>query len=161
MDLYKCPKVNLISTHRALGHQWSVSNADKVSLPPILGCSLRGPQGGGSYWPAWPFSDLFFILFSNTLLGTIWEPLDAILVYFGCHFASILDTPGHKNEGQNATPSSTGPNPEFAYGYTLFIIFMIPKAAEKEPKWNQNRAKIDGSRKICSWSYFFHLLLNL
>ena len=37
---------------------------------------------------------------------------------------------------------------------------MIPKAVKKEPKSSQNRAQIDGFRKIRSWSYFFRVLFE-
>jgi len=65
-------------------------------------------------------------------------PKSSQLVHFGCHFASILDAPAHKNEAQNASPSSTSQNPEFAYSFTLFIVFMIPKATKIETKSFQN-----------------------
>ena len=77
--------------------------------------SILPSPGGVSSFPVGshygPFSDLFFMPFSNTLLETMLEPLDAILVSFGCHFVSILGAPGHKNEVRNASPSSTGQTP--------------------------------------------------
>ena len=77
--------------------------------------SILPSPGGVSSFPVGshygPFSDLFFMPFSNTLLETMLEPLDAILVSFGCHFVSILGAPGHKNEVRNASPSSRGQTP--------------------------------------------------
>ena len=99
----------------------------------ILPSPERGSSSpGGSHYG--PFSDLFFMPFSNTLLETMLEPLDAILVSVGCHFVSILGALGHKNEVRNASPSSTGQTPKFAYSCTLFTIFMIPKAVKNESK---------------------------
>ena len=37
---------------------------------------------------------------------------------------------------------------------------MIPKVVKKEPKSSQHRTKIDGFRKIHSWSYFFRVLFE-
>ena len=41
------------------GHQWSVSNAVRVSFPPMLGFSSRGPQGGSLHWLAAPYLHFF------------------------------------------------------------------------------------------------------
>ena len=64
----------------------------------------------------------------------IFEPLEAILFHFDCHLVSILDARTTKNEAQNASPFSTGQNPEVADGYTLFNIFMLSKASQKDNK---------------------------
>ena len=77
------------------------------SILPSPGLVYSSPVG--SHYG--PFSDPFFRPFSNTLLETMLEPLDAILVSFACHFISILDAPGHKNEVRNASPSSRGQTP--------------------------------------------------
>ena len=135
--------------------QWSVSKAGR--LVRILWYSLKGPHGGFPYFPYGPAA-LFFYLLLIPSLNTV---LETILLDFGYHVASILDAPGHKNEAQNASPSSTGQNPEFADGCALFIIFMIPKASQKAPKWRQNPFQIDDFCKMHSWSYFFHLLFRL
>ena len=72
--------------------------------------SVRKPQGDYSLLIAHRFSFGFLLPFSNTLLETIFEPLDAILLHFGRYFASILDALGHKNEVQNAFPFTTSQN---------------------------------------------------
>ena len=77
------------------------------SILPSPGLVYSSPVG--SHYG--PLSDIFFMSFSNTLQETMLEPLDAILVHFGCHFASILDAPAYQKAIQNAFPSSTGQNP--------------------------------------------------
>ena len=48
----------------------------------------------------------------DTLMGSgPFELLDATMVHFAYHFASVFDAPGFKNEAQNASPSSTSQNP--------------------------------------------------
>ena len=84
----------------------------QVGYPfPHSGMFLKGTTGEFAAPARVTFFRPFFVSFSNTLLETILEPLDAILVHFGCHFVSILDAPGHKNEVRNASPSSTGQTP--------------------------------------------------
>ena len=78
-----------------------------TSILPSPGLLTSSPVG----FHYGPFSDFFFMPFSNTLLETMLEPLDAILVSFGCHFVSILGALGYKNEVRNAFPSSTGQTP--------------------------------------------------
>ena len=65
--------------------------------------------------------------------------MNAILVHFGSHFASILHAPGDKNEAQNASPASRSQNSKFAYGYTLFIHVTRCRLAPRHPQVSERR----------------------
>ena len=83
----------------------SVKGSGTLSLRP-LGVSW------GPFWSLWYGS------------GAFWLPF---CLHIGC--------PGPQKLTQNAFPSSTSQIPEFADGYTLFNIFMIPKASQKAPQY--------------------------
>ena len=105
---------------------------------PHSGMFFKGITRGFPVRPAARFSHLFFQTFFEHPLGDNFGAFGIILVHLGYHFASMFYAPVHKNDTQNTSPPSTSPNPYFPYGYTFFIIFMIPKASHKAPKWRQH-----------------------
>ena len=74
MYLSKCPKVNLISTHRALGHQWSVSRAVRVSLTSHSGMFFKGTTGDRIVPACTGLRDLFLTFFSYLFRTPSWRP---------------------------------------------------------------------------------------
>ena len=145
-DVSMTPKTNITYPPPCPGHQWSLSNAVEVCLVGKAAPARKSPShcphgsGGSLYRLAALFLHICFVPLSNTLLETILAHLDATLANYGYHFASISDPPGNQDEAQNASPSSTGQNPEFADGCTNL---MIPKASQKNPTWRQHPFQID------------------
>ena len=90
MDLYKCPKVNLISTHRALGHQWSVSKAVRVFLTSHSGMFFKGTTGDRTVPACTIPRDLFLTFFSYFFRTPSWRPCWSLWIPFWSILATIL-----------------------------------------------------------------------
>ena len=97
----------------------------------------------------------FFHVFLKRPLGYRFGSFGFILGCFGSQFVSILEALGRKNEAGNATPTPKGPNPKFAYSYTVFTVFFISKPSQKSSRSRQNPLKINNFCNIHSRSYFF------